>query len=97
MKQVSTCNCGINYSGGSRFSRRGGGPVRGGVDLRHGRFSPKMCAKMKELGPIGGSGPPTQALFTKNVCENERIGSCRGHVPGTPPRSANEIVNQGVK
>ena len=35
----------------------GGGraPVKGGVDLRHGHFSVKMYAKMKELGPIGGA------------------------------------------
>ena len=25
----------------------------GGVDPRCGNFSPKMCAKMKELGPVG--------------------------------------------
>ena len=36
--------------------------------------------------PLGGCGPPTQALFGENVCENERIGSHRGWcVPGTPP------------
>ena len=39
----------------------GGGraPVREGVDLRHGHFSVKMYAKMKELGPIGGRAPGT--------------------------------------
>ena len=50
-----------------------------------------------DLGfPIGGvdqlgvCGPLMQALVSKNVCENKRIGSCRGHAPGTPPpRSAN--------
>ena len=33
----------------------GGGvhPLAGGVDLQHRRFSVKMYAKMKELGPIG--------------------------------------------
>ena len=36
--------------------------------------------------PIGGHGPPTQALFGENVCENERIGSHSGwRAPGTPP------------
>ena len=35
--------------------------------------------------PVGGRGPPMWALFGENVCENERIGSHRGHVPGTPP------------
>ena len=36
-------------------------------------------------GPIrGGCGPPTRALFGKNVCKNERIGSCRGCALGTP-------------
>ena len=34
----------------------------------------------------GGRGSPMLALFGENVCENERIGSCRGwHAPGTPP------------
>ena len=29
---------------------------------------------------IGGCQPPTQVLFGKNICKNERIGSCwRGH------------------
>ena len=38
------------------------------------------------MGPLGGRGPPTQALFGENVCENERNGSHRGwRVPGTPP------------
>ena len=42
--------------------------------------------------PIGAHGPPTWALFGKNVCENKRIGSHKGgHAPGTPPRSANDI------
>ena len=49
------------------FPVGGRGPITGGVDLRRGCFSPKMCAKMKELGPVGG------------------------HVPGTPPRSANAV------
>ena len=29
-------------------------PLGGSVDPRCGHFSPKMCAKMKELGPVGG-------------------------------------------
>ena len=33
----------------------------------------------------GGHGPLTWALFSENVCKNERIGSHRGHAPGTPP------------
>ena len=41
-------------------------------------------------GPIlGGFWPPTWALFSENVCENKRIGSCRGgmhqHAPLDPP------------
>ena len=37
-------------------------------------------------GPIlGGFWPPTWALFSENVCKNERIGSCRGACAGTPP------------
>ena len=63
------------------FSVGGRGPVSGGVDLRCGCFSLKMCVKTKELGP----------LFTKNACENERIGSCRGGMrwarPLNPPMS----------
>ena len=42
--------------------------------------------------PVEGRGPPTPALFAKNVCENERIGSRRGHAPGTSPRSANVMA-----
>ena len=35
----------------------------------------------------GGHGPPMQALFDENVCENERIGSHRGlHAPSMPPQ-----------
>ena len=40
-------------------------------------------------GPVVGCGPLTWALFTKNVCKNERIGSVGGHALGLPPRSAN--------
>ena len=37
-------------------------------------------------GPIGGGcGPPTQALFGKNVCENGELdpigGACTRHTP----------------
>ena len=44
-----------------------------------------------DLGfPVGGCQPPMWVLFGKNICENERIGSCSG---GTcqqhPPGSAN--------
>ena len=37
--------------------------------------------------PIGGGGcgPLMWALFSENVCENERIESHRGHVLGMPP------------
>ena len=35
--------------------------------------------------PLVGCGPLIQVLFGKNVCENERIGSHRGHAPGMPP------------
>ena len=34
---------------------------------------------------FGGFWPPTWALFSENVCENERIGSCRGRIPVRPP------------
>ena len=36
------------------------------------------------LDPFGGHGPSTQALFGKNVCENERIWSHRGRVLAHP-------------
>ena len=35
--------------------------------------------------PVGGHGPPMQALFGENVCENERIGSHRGRVRPARP------------
>ena len=48
--------------------------------------------------PLGGRGPPTWALFSENVCKNERIGSHRGwHAPGMPPRSANVIDSTGFQ
>ena len=37
---------------------------------------------------LGGSDP-TRALFGKNVCKNERIGSRGGGAPPAPPGSAN--------
>ena len=49
----------MEYSGGSRISRREGvHPLGGGVDLRCGHFSVKMYVKRKELGPIGGGVRP---------------------------------------
>ena len=51
-----------------------GFPVGGGcVDLRHGHFSMKMYAKMKELGPMGGAcaghAPPRSAnAVTSYTC-----------------------------
>ena len=43
--------------------------------------------------PIGGGhGPLMWALFGKNVCKNERIGSHRGGMHWAhPPRSANAL------
>ena len=39
----------------------------------------------------GGCGPLMWVLFSENVCENERIGSCRGHAPENfVCRSAND-------
>ena len=32
-------------------------------------------------GPVTGLGPPTWALFTENVCENETTGSHTGMPP----------------
>ena len=40
---------------------------------------------MGGVHPLGGRGPPTWALFSENVCKNERIGSHGGRAPGTPP------------
>ena len=38
------------------------------------------------LGGGGGRRPPMHTLFGKNVCENERNGSCwGGHAPAAPP------------
>ena len=35
---------------------------------------------------LGRRGPLMQVFFGENVCENKRIGSCRGwRAPGTPP------------
>ena len=44
----------------------------------------------------GGHQPPMWALFGKNVCRNERTGSCwgGGHQWG-PPRSANAVGKCG--
>ena len=53
---------GILFSGGSRISRRGRAPVRGGVDLRCGCFLVKMYAKTKEFGPIWGGVHPARPL-----------------------------------
>ena len=41
--------------------------------------------------PLGGRRPPTHTLFSKNICENKRNGSCWGgaHASGTPPGSSN--------
>ena len=35
--------------------------------------------------PVGGRQPPMHMLFSENVCENERIGSCWGGAPAAPP------------
>ena len=41
------------------------------------------------VDPLEGHGPPTQALFSENLCKNERVGSHRGVVcwahPLDPP------------
>ena len=54
------------------FPVGGRGPVRGGVDLRHGCLLVKMNAKTKELGPIGRGvctrhsplGPPMISMLS---------------------------------
>ena len=54
-----------------------GFPVEGGrVDLRHGCFSAKMYAKMKELGPIGGvrlASPLDPPMLTTVKCHGMTI------------------------
>ena len=35
------------------------------------------------VNPLRGDGPPTQVIFGKNACKNERIRSHGGHAPGT--------------
>ena len=45
------------------------------------------------MHPLGGCGPPMWALFSKNVCKNERIGSHKGGMcQACPPRSANVYI-----
>ena len=45
----------VEYSGGSRISRRGGG----GVASRGGYISQILYVKTKESGPLGGRAPGT--------------------------------------
>ena len=45
----------------------------------------------RERAHVRGRGPPTQALFGENVCENERIGSHREACARHAPRSANVV------
>ena len=42
--------------------------------------------------PEGGYQLPIWLRFTKCVCQNERIGTLGGHVPGAPPGSTNVTV-----
>ena len=58
------------------FLRGGGGPIRG---HGHGHFLVKMCAKMKELGPIGGiclACPPPRSTNVNQykIKRNKREG-----------------------
>ena len=42
---------------------------------------------------IGGCVLPRWVHFRKFVCQNERIWTCRGHIPSTPPnKSANAYI-----
>ena len=71
----------------------GCGPV-GGVDLQHRYFSPKMCAKMKGLGPIGGMDPLRGmdlqcGHFSLKMCAKTKElgpveGACARHTPLDP-------------
>ena len=48
--------------------------------------------------PWGAREPLTQALFTKNVCKNERIGSCRGGMRwACPPPDLPMIMQMNLK
>ena len=61
----------------------GGGvdPLGEGVDLRRGRFSPKMYAKTKELGAVGGAcaghapldPPMLMVTISDSGCESLRL------------------------
>ena len=53
------CICIYNAVADPGFPIGGCGPIWGGMDLRHRCFLAKMCAKMKELGPVGGHAPGT--------------------------------------
>ena len=50
------------------FRRRGVDPFWGGFGLQHGHFSVKMYAKMKELGPVGGSCASTPPRSANDGC-----------------------------
>ena len=50
--------------------------------------------------PVGGAANlveggqlPIQLYCVKCVCQNKRIGTLRGRVPGAPPGSATALVN----
>ena len=46
----------------------------GGTDRQCGHFSVEMCAKIKELGPIGGGHMPAAPLGSATATVNIRIG-----------------------
>ena len=66
------------------------------VQWRHLKNKATFTGKKNKTGPDpgfsiggvdpfwGGVWPPTWAVFSENVCENERIGSCRGRAPARP-------------
>ena len=66
-----------------------------GHDIKMADFDHSYTSSVADPGfPVRGHGPVRGALFGKNVCENERIGSRRGGMlPARPPRSANVVPN----
>ena len=59
------------------------------MGFSEGRFRTQIYQwwiQCRGVYPLGGCGPPMQALFSENVCKNERIGSHRGWcAPARPP------------
>ena len=55
--------------------------VKKSLLLKKGRIQDFPWGGIDQFGG-GGRGPPTQVLFSENVCENKRIISRRGACAG---------------